>query len=151
MSLRCNYLAQKRIFIGLKLPECLRAAHFAPRAFMPYSRDKMHGLYSREQSQRSSGMSVSWSRWLGVLCIALVLLTGFIQVVHSHPTGQVDHEGCSLCNTAHHVVQTVALASVAVSIQPVWRIASEKPLERPRHIFIHKLANRPPPVSLIAA
>ncbi len=118
---------------------------------MPYSQNKMRGLYSREQSQRLSGMSASWSRWLGVLCIALVLLTGFIQVVHTHPTGQVDHEGCSLCNTAHHAVQTVALASVAVSIQPVWRIASEKPLERPRHKFIHKLANRPPPVSLIAA
>src|SRR5579862_3683104 len=124
---------------------------FARRAFMPYSRYKMRGFYSREQAQPSSGMSISWSRWLGVLCIALVLLTGFIQVVHSHPTAQVDHEGCSLCNTAHHVVQTVVLASVAVTIHPVWRIASEKPLERPRHIFIHKLANRPPPVSLIAA
>lgn len=94
-----------------------------------------------------------WSRasWLGILCIALVLLIGFVQAVHTHPTGQVDHEGCSLCNTAHHVVQTVALTTVAVTIRPVWRIAQDKPFERPRQKFLHKLANRPPPVSLIAA
>jgi len=92
----------------------------------------------------------TWAGWLGILCIGLVLLTGFVQIAHTHPAGQVD-EGCSLCNTAHHVVQTVALVTVAVSIQPVWRIASEKPLDRPRQKFLHKLANRPPPVSLIAA
>lgn len=93
----------------------------------------------------------SWASWLGVLCIALVLLVGFIQSTHTHPLGQVDHEGCSLCNTAHQVAQSVALVTVAVSVQPVWRAAAEKPSERPRQKFIHKLANRPPPVSLIAA
>jgi hypothetical protein len=97
-----------------------------------------------------SGTTSSWSRWLGVLCIALVLLTGFIQIAHTHPTGQAD-EGCSLCNTAHHVVQTVALVCVAVTIHPVWRVATDKPSIRPRQKFLHKLANRPPPVSLIAA
>jgi hypothetical protein len=49
------------------------------------------------------------------------------------------------------VVQTVALVTFAVSVHPVWRVTSDKPLERPRQIFLHKLANRPPPVSLIAA
>jgi hypothetical protein len=93
----------------------------------------------------------TWAGWLGIFCVALVLLAGFVQVAHTHPTGQVDHEGCSLCNTAHHVVQTVALVSVAISIQPVWRIVPQKTIERPRQRFLHKLANRPPPVSLIAA
>jgi hypothetical protein len=83
-------------------------------------------------------------------CIALVLLTAFIQIAHTHPTGQVDHEGCSLCNTAHHVVQTVVMACVAITIQPVWRVSSEKPTSHPCQRFLHKLANRPPPVSLIA-
>ncbi|HVW77522.1 MAG TPA: hypothetical protein VHB45_07905 [Alloacidobacterium sp.] len=92
-----------------------------------------------------------WATWLGVLCIALVLFTGIVQVVHTHPAGQVDHEGCSLCNTAHHVVQTVALVTLSVSIHPVWRVATDKPLQRPRHIFLHKLAIRPPPVAAIAA
>ena|SRR5277367_621597 len=93
----------------------------------------------------------TWAGWLGIFCIALVLLTGFVQITHTHPNGQVDNEGCSLCNTAHHVVQTVALVSVAISIQPVWRIAPKKTIDRPRQRFLLKLANRPPPVSLIAA
>ncbi|QNI31485.1 hypothetical protein H7849_20780 [Alloacidobacterium dinghuense] len=93
----------------------------------------------------------SWAASLAIFCVALVLLAGFVQVVHAHPIGQVDHEGCSLCNTAHHVVQTVSLITVAVAIHPVWRVAAEKPLERPRQKFLHKLANRPPPVSPIAA
>lgn len=92
----------------------------------------------------------SWVSLLGIVCIALVLLTGFIQITHAHPARQID-DGCSLCNTAHHVVQTVALVCVAVTVRPIWRIASDKPSARPRQKFLHKLANRPPPVALIAA
>ena len=111
----------------------------------------MRGFYSREQSQPSRvGNVSSWSCWIGLLCIALVLLVGIVQVVHTHPNGQVD-EGCSLCNTAHHVVQTVALVTLAISIRPVLRVAPEKTSERPRQKFLLKLANRPPPVFLIAA
>jgi hypothetical protein len=85
-----------------------------------------------------------------MLCIALVLLVGIVQVVHTHPDGQID-EGCSLCNTAHQMVQTVALVTLAISIRPVLRVAPEKTLERPRQRFLLKLAIRPPPVFLIAA
>jgi hypothetical protein len=92
----------------------------------------------------------SWVSWLGIFCIALVLLAGIVQVAHTHPNGQVD-EGCSLCNTAHQVVQIVVLVALAISIRPVLRVAPEKTSERPRQRFLLKLANRPPPVSLIAA
>jgi hypothetical protein len=97
--------------------------------------------YSREQSK------LSWSRWLGVLCIALVLLTGFVQVTHTHTDGRVDHEGCSLCITVHHVVQTAALITLAVSVQPIVQLALVVRNELPRQRFLLKLANRPPPVS----
>ena len=121
---------------------------------MHYSQVKMRGFYSREQSQpseaRSSRGAPSWSRWLGVFCIALVLLVGIIQVAHTHPNGQID-ESCSLCVAAHHVVQTVALVTLAIAIRPVLRVAPEKTSERPRQRFLLKLAIRPPPVSLIAA
>jgi hypothetical protein len=105
----------------------------------------MRGFYSREHAR------LSWVRWIGVLCVALVMLAGIIQVAHTHADGRADHEGCTLCNTAHQVVQTVALVTVAVSIQPVWRIAAEKPLQRPRQRLFHKHAIRPPPVSLLTA
>jgi hypothetical protein len=118
---------------------------FAIRVVLLYSQANMRVFMDKKRFQWT------WAGWLGILCIALVLLTGFIQVAHTHPVGQVDHEGCSLCNTAHHVVQTVALVSVVISIQPVWRITPSKPVERPRQKFLFKLANRPPPVSLIAA
>jgi hypothetical protein len=85
-----------------------------------------------------------------VFCIALVLLVGIVQVAHTHPNGQVD-DSCSLCITAHHVVQTVALVTLAIAIRPVLRMAPEKTSERPRQRFLLKLAIRPPPVSLIAA
>jgi hypothetical protein len=108
----------------------------------------MRGFYSREQSQSPRGY-LSWSRWIGVLCIALVLLVGIVQVVHTLPNGQID-ESCSLCVTAHHVVQTVALVTLAIAVRPVLRVAPEKTTERPRQRFLLKLAIRPPPVSLIA-
>ncbi|HEX3438467.1 MAG TPA: hypothetical protein VHT24_16980 [Pseudacidobacterium sp.] len=99
----------------------------------------MRIFYTGEHQQ------ASWVRWLGVFCIALVLLAGFISVAHTHPNGQVDREGCSLCATAHHVIQTVALITLAVSIQPIVQLAPEKNLDLPRQRFLLKLAIRPPP------
>jgi hypothetical protein len=101
----------------------------------------MRAFNSRQRFQPS------WASWLGIVCIALVLLTGVIQVAHTHATGQVDHEGCSLCTTAHHVVQGVALVALAISIQPVAHVASEATSEVPRQRFLLKLAIRPPPVT----
>jgi hypothetical protein len=98
--------------------------------------------YPSEQSK------ISWSRWLGVLCIALVLLTGFVQVMHTHTDGRVDHEGCSLCITVHHVAQSAALITLAVSVQPIVQLTPDFRDELlPRQRFLLKLANRPPPVS----
>lgn len=90
---------------------------------------------------------ISWAKWLGLVCIALVLLTGIIQVTHTHATGQADREGCSLCVTAHHVVQAVALIVLAISIQLVVRVTIKVRNEIPRQRFLLKLANRPPPVA----
>ncbi len=112
---------------------------FARNPLLLYSQFRMRGFYLHKR------MQASWLRWLGVLCIALVLLTGFIQVTHTHTDGHADHEGCSLCVTAHHVVQTVALIILAVSVQPVSPLAAEKGQDMPRQRFLLKLANRPPP------
>jgi hypothetical protein len=84
---------------------------------------------------------------LGILCIALVLFTGVIQVTHSHPAGQPDHADCSLCCTAHHVVQVVALVSLELAVQPVAPVAIEHPVDLPRARVLVKLANRPPPAT----
>jgi hypothetical protein len=127
------------------LQRVLPGGRLANRAVVFYSQANMRVFNNGRRFQSS------WVSWLGIVCIALVLLTGIIQVAHTHPDGQVDHEGCSLCNTAHHVVQTVALVTLAISIRPVLRVTLEKTPECPRQKFLLKLAIRPPPVSPTAA
>jgi hypothetical protein len=96
------------------------------------------------------GTRASWVAILGMLCIALVLTTSMLQVTHSHPAGQVDHD-CSLCFTAHQVVQIAIVVTVVLASQPVARIASESFTPPPRQRFVMKLANRPPPVPAVFA
>jgi hypothetical protein len=91
------------------------------------------------------GTRTSWTSVLAVVCVALVLLTGVLQVTHSHPSGQPDHD-CSLCLTAHHVAQAVVVVTLAVSARPVARFVPEAFVPLPRQRFVLKLANRPPPV-----
>jgi hypothetical protein len=91
------------------------------------------------------GASVSWVSILGIVCVALVLMTGVLQVTHSHPAGQPDHD-CSLCVSAHHVAQVVVVVTMAVSSRPVAHYVVESFTPVPRQRFVLKLANRPPPV-----
>jgi hypothetical protein len=91
------------------------------------------------------GISLSWVSLLGILCVALVLMTSVLQVTHSHPNGQPDHD-CSLCVTAHHVAQAVVVVTLAVSSKPLARFVPESFTPVPRQRFVLKLANRPPPV-----
>jgi len=83
---------------------------------------------------------------LGIFCVALILMAGMVQVAHSHPSGQPDHD-CSLCSTAHHVIQVVALAILDVSSQPVAPVAQEPARDLPTSTFLFKLASRPPPAA----
>ncbi|MFZ0630877.1 MAG: hypothetical protein WA399_10535 [Acidobacteriaceae bacterium] len=91
------------------------------------------------------GTGLSWVSILGILCIVLVLTTGILSVTHSHPSGQIDHD-CSLCFTAHQVVQIAVLVTVLLASQPIARFTRERFSPLPRQRFVLKLANRPPPV-----
>jgi hypothetical protein len=71
-------------------------------------------------------------------------MSGVVQVAHSHPSGQPDHD-CSLCATAHHVIQVVALVKLDLSSQRVAALAPEPTLQLPSRYFFFKLASRPPP------
>jgi hypothetical protein len=91
------------------------------------------------------GKPLSWVSILGVVCVALVLLTGVLQVTHTHPNGQPDHD-CSLCVTAHQAAHVVVVAMPATVSRVVARKAVETFTPLPRQRFVLKLANRPPPV-----
>lgn len=89
----------------------------------------------------------SWVAVLGIVCIALVLLTGILRVTHSHPNGRIDPD-CSLCMTAHTVAQIVVVVTVQITSRPVERyIAETYSAPLPRRRFIFKRANRPPPAT----
>ena len=83
---------------------------------------------------------------VGMICIALVLMTGIVQVAHSHSSGQPDHD-CALCVSAHQVVQIVALITLAISILRVVAVAPEPTRRLPAPAFFYKLACRPPPAA----
>lgn len=86
----------------------------------------------------------SWLALLGVLCIALLLTSSVVQVVHSHPSGQPDHD-CSLCVSAHNVVQAAPAVSLVLSSVPVIAIHAEPVTSLPHRLFFFKLSSRPPP------
>jgi hypothetical protein len=100
-------------------------------------------FFSSRLRARSSRMS-SWTALLGIVCIALVLMIGIVQVVHSHPSGHPDPD-CSLCVTAHQAVQVVALITLDVSSQPIEHVLPELKRELPRRSFFFRLDCRPPP------
>jgi hypothetical protein len=96
------------------------------------------------------GAPLSWISILGIVCIALVLMTSMLQVTHSHPSGQDDHD-CALCLTAHQVVQIAIVVTVVLVAHPIARVTSEGFSPLPRQRFVLKLANRPPPVPAVFA
>ena len=95
------------------------------------------------------GTSVSLVSVLGILCIALVLLTGVVHVAHFHPNSQNDPD-CALCVTAHQALQVVAIAVVILCSQRVVHRIAERVEPAPRQRFVLKLANRPPPIPAFA-
>lgn len=92
----------------------------------------------------------TWISLIGIACVALVLMIGIVQVVHSHPSGHADPD-CSLCVTAHQAVQVVALITLDVSSQPVEHVFPEPILQLPRRSFFYRLDCRPPPAESIYA
>jgi hypothetical protein len=95
------------------------------------------------------GAGLSWVTILGIVCIALVLLTGVVHAAHFHANGQIDQD-CALCVTAHQAVQIAALVVVILSSQRVVQRVVERRAPTPRQRFVLKLANRPPPVPVFA-
>lgn len=93
----------------------------------------------------SQGRRPSWVSILGILCVALMLLTGVIHAAHFHANGQDDPD-CALCMTAHQAVQPAAAVALILCSQPVVHRIGERIEPAPRQRFVLKLANRPPPV-----
>lgn len=85
---------------------------------------------------------------LAFLCIALVILSGTIQVAHGHADGNLPHPDCALCATVH----TAVLAAVPIVIQTAPELVAAVEIEPtptgPFSLFIFSSYIRPPPVVL---
>ena len=93
----------------------------------------------------------SWRVFLALLCMLLVLATGTVQAVHSHPVDDISHADCALCVTAHvtvDVAQPPATLFVASVVSPVEVF---DPPTRRKTVFTFALFTRPPPVDSVLA
>jgi hypothetical protein len=104
----------------------------------------MAALYARTRNRSS------WLALLGVFCIALVLVSGIVQAAHSHSSGQPDHD-CSLCVSAHNVIQATPAVQLIHASRPVAAVAVVPVSALPRRQFFYKLACRPPPAESVLA
>jgi|ERR1700722_12137680 hypothetical protein len=91
--------------------------------------------------------------WLavGFLCIALVALTGVVQVAHTHADGRLGQPDCALCHTAHLSFQTSVPQSLPYTVWVEAPLAvTPQPMCR-QHLSVFSLFTRPPPVDLAVA
>ncbi len=88
-----------------------------------------------------------WASLLGILCIALVLVSGVIQAAHFHAGGQTDHD-CALCLAAHQIAHAAAPIALPFNSLAVAAVTVPRTLQRPRPAVAFRLVSRPPPSPL---
>ncbi|WP_183812855.1 hypothetical protein [Tunturibacter empetritectus] len=93
----------------------------------------------------------SWRIFLTLLCVLLVLTTGTIQAVHSHPVGDISHTDCALCITAHVAVEVAEPPVALVVASVVSAVEVFDPSTRMKTFFTFALFTRPPPVDSVLA
>ncbi len=93
----------------------------------------------------------TWRLLLGLLCLALVIVGSTVQVAHTHPGGDISHADCSLCATAHVVVQVASEPVPLLAVLVVTPVSSFVLKPRPTAISVFALFTRPPPAVSTAA
>jgi hypothetical protein len=89
-------------------------------------------------------------RIFGIICVALILMSGVVQAAHTHATAQADHD-CALCVAAHSVAQAAAPVILAVTSLAVAPVTGARSITRPRRAVYFRLACRPPPEPFLTA
>jgi hypothetical protein len=92
-----------------------------------------------------------WRLLLCLLCCALVVFGGTVQVAHTHPGGDISHADCAFCATAHVVAQTVSNPAPAPAVLVFAAVREFLPQDRPARISVFALFTRPPPAASTAA
>jgi len=82
---------------------------------------------------------------LAVVCVLLVVLSGTVQVVHSHLGCPDPHANCSLCVTAHVAVHLTQAQAPVASARVVARVMAPQPALLPSGFSAFSHYTRPPP------
>jgi hypothetical protein len=98
-----------------------------------------------------TNMQSSWRIFLALLCVLLVLATGTIQAVHSHPVEDISHADCALCVTAHVAVEVAQPPVTLIVASLVSAIEVFDPPTREKTFFTFALFTRPPPADFVLA
>ena len=92
-----------------------------------------------------------WRVLLALACVLLVVVSGAIQVAHTHADGPDTHANCSLCVTAHIAVQVVQTPVPAPTAAVVAVLESAPISVTPSALCTFALFTRPPPVDTFPA
>ena len=91
-----------------------------------------------------------WRLLLAILCVVLVVLTGTVQVAHTHADADT-HADCSLCAVAHITVHMAQAPASAPPVVVVTVLQSLPPVLLPVALSTFALFTRPPPVAAVPA
>ena len=112
-----------------------------------------YGIVEKMGTYRQTARNLQpWRIVLALLCVLLVVISGTVQVAHTHADGTANHADCSLCVAAHVGIQVSApvpaapaVAAVFTSVEPV---ADAVPHSA---VYTYALFTRPPPASVSPA
>lgn len=93
-----------------------------------------------------------WRIILALVCMLLVLVTGTVQVAHTHADGADTHANCSLCAVAHvtvHLAQTPAPTQAPAAV--VTMLQALPPASIASALSTFALFTRPPPAATLPA
>ncbi len=82
---------------------------------------------------------------LGLLCIALVLFAGGVELLHNHATPTASDPACSLCTLSHVVALPGAVAHAPAAVEAVAFAPLRAIALAPARAFAFSLYVRPPP------
>jgi hypothetical protein len=90
-------------------------------------------------------MRSRWRLLVGLLCVALVVLSGTISATHTHDHDGALHVDCGLCVAAHATVQVVSQPALPTLTRVYTRIKVARAIRRPAVVLAFDLFTRPPP------
>jgi len=95
----------------------------------------------------TSRMHPRWKFLVGLLCVALVVLSGTISATHTHGHDNSLHDDCGLCAAAHATVQLATQPPLPILARVYTRVETARAVRRPALKLAFDLFTRPPPVS----